>query len=282
MVSEPRTRDARARAEEALIRLALLAGSHANDFVVIGGLNPDFLAPAAPRPHLGTTDVDLLLEVGFVFDRDDLDFSWLDRALRDGSFMAKGESGWQWDGVLGDSRVRVDLLCDVADNPGQPIALPGAAEAAAQNLRGPAVALNNPIRRELDVPARVRAEMPGAPARVALRFASLGGYLVAKSAAFISREQPKDAYDLAFVLMYAPGGPRAAAAAVSSLPVRMEQDQPGPVVESAVRRLANPDDRWVPLVVRQLQEAGDDADPAQLKADVLASARRFLTSFRDT
>ncbi|UJP08904.1 hypothetical protein L2X99_10450 [Microbacterium sp. KUDC0406] len=56
MDSESRNRDTRARAEEALVRFALLAEGHSTDFVVIGGLNPDFLAPYAPNPHMGTTE----------------------------------------------------------------------------------------------------------------------------------------------------------------------------------------------------------------------------------
>lgn len=215
--SEARSRGARDRAEEALIRFALLAQEHVDEFVVIGGLNPDFLAPSAPTPHLGTTDVDLLFELGFAYDRDDLDFSWLDRALSEGGFRPQSASGWRWTGSLGDTLMRLDLLCDVYDSPGQPVLLPGASEAAAQNLPGPASALHDPIERDLLVPEAVRAQAPNAPDTVRMRFASLAGYLAAKSAALLARDQQKDAYDLAFVMMFAPGGPSAAAAAVAGL-----------------------------------------------------------------
>lgn len=275
MASEERSRLARARAEDALVRFALLTGPHATDFIVIGGLNPDFLAPGAPHPHLGTTDVDLLFELGVFYDRDDLDFGWLEHALDAGGFHANA-GGWQWTGVLGDAYVRLDLVCDVYDSPGLPIELPGTAHAAAQNMRGPAAAVSAPIMRTLHVPDAVRAEFPVAPAQIPLRFASLGGYLVAKSTAFLSRGLQKDAYDLAFVMMYAPGGPRAAAAAVDSVPMSAHQDPFMPNVRSAVERLADPRSEWVDVVVRELLRAGDDADADHLHADVVMSARQFL------
>ncbi len=280
MASESRSRTARARAEEALVRFALLTGEHATDFVVIGGLNPDFLAPSAPHPHLGTTDVDLLFELGFAYDRDELDFGWLDEALSSGGFTAvPSRAGWQWTGVLGDALMRLDLLCDVSDNPGQTIHLPGAVEAAAQNLRGPAAALQAPIDRELDVPDSAREDFPNAPDRIRLRFASLGGYLAAKCAALLARDHEKDAYDLAFVVMYAPGGPAAAAAAASAIQALPHQEPIAPTVTSALERLADPDSPWVDSVVEQLRAAGDESDADQLRADVYLSARQFLSTY---
>lgn len=275
LASEERSRPARGRAEEALIRFALLAGEHATDFIIIGGLNPDFLAPAAPQPHLGTTDVDLLFELGVFYDRDDLDFGWLERALDAGGFHA-GATGWQWTGVLGDAQVRLDLVCDVSDTPGLPIELPGTTRAAAKNMRGPAAVTSAPVLRELRVPDAVRAEVSDAPPELSLRFASLGGYLIAKSTALLSRGLQKDAYDLAFVMMYSPGGPRAAAEAVAAVPLSPLQDPFIPSVRTAVERLADPRSEWVDVVVRQLVRAGDEADAGQLTADVTTSAQLFL------
>lgn len=264
------------------MRFALLAGDHATDFVVIGGLNPDFLAPRAPVPHLGTTDVDLLFELGFVYDRDELDFGWLDRALHRGGFAeVQSEAGWQWIGVLGDARIRLDLLCDVPDNPGLAIHLPGATEAAAQNLSGPAAALLAPIERELDVPESVRREIASAPRRISLRFASLGGYVAAKSAAFIAREQEKDAYDLAFVLMYAPGGPRAVADAVAALTSPTHLPSIVPTMTVVGTRLIDRSSPWIDRIVRQLQLAGDESEAEQLAADVRVAVTQFSRRYAD-
>lgn len=280
MASEQRSRDARARAEEALVRFALLAGEHVEDFVVIGGLNPDFLAPGAPSPHLGTTDVDLLFELGFIYDRDEQDFSWLDRVLVEGGFApVPAASGWRWDAILGGTRVRLDLLCDVPDSRGQAVVLPGATEASAQNLDGPAAALVDPVERTLLVSTRVRAELPAAPAEVRLRFASHGGYLVAKAAALLARGATKDAYDLMFVIMYGPGGARGAAEAVRAITVPSGRSAVAPIMEAAVNRFVDRSSRWTSAAVQQLLESGDDAEVDQLRTDVSVAARRFLREF---
>lgn len=275
MVSEPRTRDARTRAEEVLVTFALLAGAHAQDFVVIGGLNPDFLAPNAPVPHLGTTDVDLLFELGFVYERDEDDYGWLDGLLAASGFVAR-ENGWQWDAIVGGSLVRLDLLCDVHDSPGQTLALPGAEIAAVQNLAGPAPALSNSVTRALTVSDLYRAEHPDAPAQVSMRFASLGGYLTAKSAALLSRGLGKDAYDLIFVSLFNPGGPAAAAKAVREVetgdPYR---PQPTDVVLGAARRLLA-DRLLLDAFVDSMREAGDDEPPEILRMDATVGLRRLI------
>lgn len=78
-----RTPDARARAEGALRRLLAHVGPHVTEVTVIGGLNPPLLAPVADAPHQGAVDVDLAIDLAPVYDRDDQDFGWLERALED-------------------------------------------------------------------------------------------------------------------------------------------------------------------------------------------------------
>lgn len=267
MVSEPRSREARDRAEDALVRFALLTGEHAHEFVVIGGLNPDFLAPEAPVPHQGTTDVDILLELAVIYERDDNDFGWLDEALTRGEFVDR-KDGWRWysAGVL------VDLLCDVGDSRGQAIALPGATLTAAQNLDGPAAALRDPIVRKLRVSAAVKADFPHAPNSVDLRFASVGGYIAAKAAALLARGLEKDAYDLMFVVMYAPGGP----AAVAEDTIRAKADHQ--VVAAAIKRFVD-EGEWTRRAVMMLVTAGDEEEEQQLSNDVTVAARRFLDRY---
>lgn len=170
---------------------------------MIGGLNPDFLAVAAPLAHLGTTDVDLLIEVALVYDRQDQDFSWLERALTDSGFEPrKRDDAWRWLLDLGSAKVVLDLLCDTPDNLGQLIALPGCADATAMNLAGPAPAAVDSVFREIQVPAALRAELGSDVTSVQLRFAGLGGYLLAKASAILRRGLDKDYYDFAYVLLY--------------------------------------------------------------------------------
>ena len=275
MDSEARSREARARAERALIELALAFGDHADELIVIGGLNPDFLTPDAPVQHLGTTDVDILLELGFVWDRDDLDFSWLEPALRAGGFEPRSVDAWQWLRVDDDSLVRVDLLCDVMDSPDQSIALPGAEGVTAKNLAGPSGALVEPVTRGLDVDDVVRRRWPDAPSFVTLRFASLGGYLLAKASALTSRHLEKDSYDLMYVIQFNPGGPDGAAEAIrSALEVETVHHRHGLHVRSALQSFVtgNSSERFA----RQMVLSGDTATTEQLVLDARRGAERVL------
>lgn len=62
-MDEQRSRETRARAELALVRLLHALGDEDIFLVVLGGLVPEVLASteAAVPQHLGTTDVDVLL-----------------------------------------------------------------------------------------------------------------------------------------------------------------------------------------------------------------------------
>lgn len=254
-------------------------GENSTKFVVIGGLNPDYLAPNAPHQHVGTTDVDLMLQVGVHYDRDDLDFAWLERGLEAAGLEPMLASrGWQWRGLVGDAVVRVDLISDAADNPGQLLVLPGAQIARANNFSGPGAALEDAITRQIPVPEHIRKNHPTVGDWVSIRFAGLGGYLAAKSAALLSRNEDKDAYDLAFVLMYGPGGPQAAARAVTSLHLSGHLAQAPATVRDAVRLLTGESGDVLNRAVGQFLSAGDEATPEQLRQDIRGTAVEYLRS----
>lgn len=172
-MSEQRSRTTRAYAEAALLRLVDAAGPHAAELIVVGGLVPDYLTQNAVHTHLGTLDVDIALSVGFVFDRDQVDFGWLENALRSAGFTpardSAGGSGWRWTVSVDMQPVRVEFLCDVpGDERLGEIALPGCERASAVNLQGPGAALEDPRERVLGGPEN--------PSRIMT--ASLGGYLL--------------------------------------------------------------------------------------------------------
>lgn len=102
------------RAEETLVRFALLSEKHSKDYVVIGGLNPDFLTHNPPVPHQGTTDIDLLFTLEVDAHSSDQDFSWIDDALETGGFTT--ENKWRWRAVLGGTPVLLEFLCDLLDH----------------------------------------------------------------------------------------------------------------------------------------------------------------------
>lgn len=270
-----RSRDARARAEQALVELALAFGDHAQDLIIIGGLNPDFLAPQAPVQHLGTTDVDLLLELGFVYDRDDLDFAWLEPAFKRAGFEAHNDDGWRWGRVSDSAVVQIDILCDVQDNPDQVIALPGAGEIAAKNLAGPSGAIAAPVIRTLTVTAATKANDPDAPDEIALRFASLGGYLLAKSSALVGRRAVKDAYDFMYVTLYNDRGPIGAAEAIlDALETPSLHHDHMKDVQAVLRGYET--HQYATWFAQQMRDSGDDATQEQLEEDAKFGARAAL------
>ncbi len=62
-MSDPiRSRQARELAERALVRLAHAYGD-VPEFVLLGGLVPDLLCSSAAYTHVGTTDVDLQVDL---------------------------------------------------------------------------------------------------------------------------------------------------------------------------------------------------------------------------
>lgn len=167
-----RSRAARAFAEEALVRLTLAAGADARRFVVIGGLTPDLLTDPVEASHIGTVDVDLALELELVFDRDEQDFGWLERAFDTAGFRrVNPDRGWRWQIDVAGVPVVVDVLCDVPDNLEQEIALPGTTQVTAQNLLGPGAALDDAREQVLIVPSWI----DHSAGEIRIRFAGLAG-----------------------------------------------------------------------------------------------------------
>ncbi|GIG41913.1 hypothetical protein [Cellulomonas phragmiteti] len=234
-----RTHRTRALAEAALARLVARLDGRTDGLVVIGGLNPELLAPVTEAPHQGTADIDLVVQLGFVYDRDELDLRWLESALDATGFAPVGESrAWQWVTTVDDTPVRIDLLTDVLDHRGQQLAVPGCTRMTVMNVAGPAPALQDPVIRRVAVTS---GDDP--PTWVDVPFANLGAYLLAKAAAVLGRQADRDPYDLAFVVRHnSAGGPRAAArAARAALPAGREKEFDG-VLRAALRSSPIPTD----------------------------------------
>lgn len=209
LTTDPRSRTTRQLAESALVRLLDAADpAHRSELVLVGGLVPEYLARTAPVEHQGTTDVDVVLSVGFVYDRDELDFGWLERALEMAGFRVdpRQGGGWRWLTTVEGVPVKLELLCDVPGDPSnQVVSLPGCRHASAVNLQGPGAALQDAVTRTLSTHQGPRV----------ITTAGLGGYVLSKASAAASRAQDRDFYDLAYVLIHNDlGGPGPAAEAV--------------------------------------------------------------------
>ena len=169
--------------------------------------------------------------------------------------------------------VKLELLCDANDSPGQELALPGCKTVVCQNLRGPRPALLDSVERSLAVSIELRAKFPNAPELVAVRFAGLGGYVMSKAAAAVMRGEPKDFYDLAFVLLYnREEGPEGAARAVDRL-MRLDVNVAfESQVPAALNLFTNPSDRPAQIFAEQMQRSGDQTDLEILAQDAVGAA----------
>lgn len=165
LASEQRTPRGRDLADRALARLVVQLGEHVDEIVVFGGLTPGRVTTGAPAAHVGTTDVDLFVNLSVIYDRDEDDFSWLERGLLAGGFTSVGDQTWQWWVHVDGRPVRVDLLTDVGDSRFQNVVLPGCARVTAWNVPGPA-------------PVGIRSQLMTLPTThegaIAVRFATVG------------------------------------------------------------------------------------------------------------
>lgn len=277
-----RDRHTRELAERALVRFAQELGEHIGDITVIGGLNADLLTEDLEAPHQGTVDVDVLIEVGLVYDREDVDFGWLEQALIDAGFYVRpGDYTWRWRLDVEGIPVKLELLCDTPDNLGLEIALPGCATAGALNLSGPGAAGERVVVRELRIPGHDLPGVLGAPPEtVGIRFADLGGYVLAKAAAVVGRQLDKDLYDLAFVLLHnTAGGPRVAGEeAFWALPAEPRTDYAA-ILRAALSRFADRASGGPYVYAEQRRRDGEETDLDVLVEDAIGAAQMCRTAF---
>ena len=205
----PRSRSARAAAEQALIRVVHHYGARP-EFVLLGGLVPDLLCSTSTTVHSGTTDVDV--QVNLEIAAGSVNAARLERALRNAEFEPDTQRVWRWrtEAAGAPAVIKFELLADLDDQPaGSTIVFDGSTQLGAANLRGTGFAVRDIEIREL------RARDGGVERRAQINVTGLAGFLLAKSVAAHSRRKPKDWYDIAYVLLHNDaGGVDAAASAV--------------------------------------------------------------------
>lgn len=208
MPEPARSRYARQLAETALVRIADAYGA-VPEFVLLGGLVPDLLCSRSPKRHVGTTDVDL--QVNLEITGRSLNAARLEAALQTAGFEPDGQRAWRWqDRRVPGLAVKAEFLADLDDIPNQTtVTFDGCEHLGAVNLRGSGFATRDWHLRQLT------GGGPDGDITVELRVTGLAGYLLAKTHAAHRRRATKDWYDLAYVLIHNDvGGPRQAADAV--------------------------------------------------------------------
>lgn len=270
-----RSPEARQLAEDALCQLLGALGAHDLNLVVLGGLVPEFLTGGdgseAPA-HLGTTDIDIHISL---FADAESDVGPLEAALETiGAEPDAGVDGWRWLIPSGGSRVRIDFLCDMEDQPeGVTVSLPGCRRLRAANLRGTGFVARDwaeePIERVVD----------GETVTCQARFAGLEGYLLAKSYAARHRGAEKDYYDLVHVLVYnRAGGPAQAGAQLAGGQFADDVMASRNLLREIEARFSAPSDYAAHSYARQALRVDPEADPAQLAQDAVGAIAEFIAA----
>jgi hypothetical protein len=205
----PRSRAARVAAETALVRVVHHYGSRP-EFVLMGGLMPEYLCAGSGLHHAGTSDVDVQVDLEIACGA--VNVKKLEQALRNAEFEPDAERVWRWtaDGAGIPAVVKFELLADDEEvRSGEILQFKECDALGAVNLRGTGFAPRDVVTRRLT--ARVGDLMRA----VEINATGLAGFLMAKTAAARERRKAKDWYDIAFVLLHNDaGGPEEAAKAI--------------------------------------------------------------------
>lgn len=269
-----RSRAARKRAEDALVLFIHELGNFEPPLIVMGGLVPDILTrdqdPPVPR-HLGTTDVDVLIDFQVAADED---LNPIEEALRRVGFAPQeGSNGWRWLGRVGGAPVKLEFLCEFDDRPAESVVRPaGCKLLGAMNLRGTGY-----VREDWQM-EKITGTLPGGrTVTVEARFAGLCGYLLAKAIALRERSFDKDYYDFAYVLAYNRlGGPAQAAQALKEGQFANRLKGMRTVWREVADRFDAPDRLGSMAYAAQAQLADPTGDDAQLRQEAVAAVSEFF------
>lgn len=220
----------------ACLTVAVTLGAYLDDICVVGGLVPALLidsvrdtgADEDPR-HPGTNDLDIGLALALL---DDERYTEISARLRAEGFApdtndAGNPTVQRW--RLGELKVTVDFL--MPPTPEQAPTL------RVQNLQPDFGALVTP-GLELAFDERVEVDLDGHTlkgerARRTIPVCGPAAFLALKALAFGDRGEPKDAYDLVYVIRHTPGRGRAIAERLAT-----HAERHASIVQRALRLLA--------------------------------------------
>lgn len=270
-----RSPEARALAEDALVRLLDALDGHELNLVVLGGLVPELLTSGQgdeTPAHLGTTDIDI--HISLVADTDS-DLSALETALEaiDAEHDATVD-GWRWLIPIDGTRVKIEFLCDLDNRPaGETILLPGCRAVKAANLRGTGFVARDWVEEEIERTADGETRVRRA------RFAGLEGYLMAKAYSTRYRGEEKDYYDLVHVLLYnRAGGPEQAGELLAGGQFAEDVRAARSIFREIEARFADASAFGPRSYAQQALQVEPEADPAQLAQDAVGAIADFLAA----
>ncbi len=268
--------EATARCERVLVTLLGDIGPWGDRIYLAGGLAPRYIVgrlPEGARPHVGTTDVDLVIGLT-VSDEGDEAYRTLENNLRKARF--EPENSFRWSNKADGVTVIVEFMCDTEQVEAGRVFKPRhglGTKFGAFNVRGARLIAKDFTEQSLEAD-RIDG---GGRSRVTARVANILVYTVLKILAFQDRHENKDAYDLIYCLLNFGDGPADAGRAAANSAIYDEAQ-----VQEALRLLAerfSTIDQDGPHAYAAFLAEGDDRDEwARLRREAVAVVRAFLSA----
>ncbi len=263
------------RCERALVTLLGDIGPWSERIYLAGGLAPRYIVGSLPegaRPHVGTTDVDLVIGLA-LGDESPEAYRTLENNLKKGGF--KAESSFRWIKGVQGVNVIVEFLCDTDQvEPGRiykPKEEGTGSGLGALNVRGAQLVTRDYVVRTIEAE---RLD-DGGVSRVDVRVANILSYTVLKILAFQDRHENKDAYDLIYCLLNFGDGPHDAGRVAAESAI-LDEEQ---VIESLrllAERFESVEHDGPRAYGAFLSESGDEDEAARLRQEAVAVVRDFL------
>jgi hypothetical protein len=264
-----------ARCERALVTLLGDIGPWSERIYLAGGLAPRYIVGSLPegaRPHVGTTDVDLVIGLA-LGDESPEAYRTLENNLKKAGF--KAESSFRWIKDVQGVNVIVEFLCETDQvEPGRiykPKEEGTGSGLGAFNVRGAQLVTRDYLVRTIEA-ERLDG---GGLSRVDVRVANILSYTVLKILAFQDRHENKDAYDLIYCLLNFGDGPYDAGwvAAESAI---LDEEQVSESLRLLAERFESVEHDGPHAYGAFLSESGDEDEAARLRQEAVAVVREFL------
>lgn len=264
------------RCERALVTLLGDVGPWGNRIYLAGGLAPRYLVGSLPegaRPHVGTTDVDLVIGLT-LDDESDEAYRTLENNLRKSRFNPENSFRWskQVDGVT----VIVEFMCETDQVEAGRIFKPKqglGTKFGAFNVRGAQLVAKDFTEHSLEAD-RLDG---GGRSRVTARVANILSYTVLKILAFQDRHENKDAYDLVYCLLNFGDGPEDAGRTAANSAI-YEEAQVHEAMRLLAERFSIVDNDGPSSYASFLAEGSDRDERARLRQEAVAVVRAFLAA----
>lgn len=266
------------RCERALVTLLGDIGPWNRRVYLAGGLAPRFIVgtlPEGARPHVGTTDVDLV--IGLAVEGESIEaYRTLENNLRKAGFGP--ESSFRWTKKIEGVTVVLEFLCETDQvEPGK-IFKPKEGTGSglgAFNVRGAQLVTRDYVEHEIEAD---RFDGAGR-SKVIVRVASILSYTVLKILAFQDRHENKDSYDLIYCLLNFGEGPQEAGLRAAQSAIHGD-GQVNDALHLLSERFADVDQDGPRAYGAFLADGGDEEEEARLRQEAVAVVQAFLAGMR--